>query len=51
MAYGDTFSESLGNKLPLLDEVGIDMTAIGRNFCFPQCGVVDRGGGGGGRGG
>lgn len=30
------------NKVSLLDEVGVGMTDIGRNFWVPQCCVVDR---------
>lgn len=32
IVYAGTFSESLVNKVSLLDEVGIGMTDIGRNF-------------------
>lgn len=46
--YAVIFSESLVNKVSLLDEVGIGMTNIGRNFWFPQPWMVDWGGGEGG---
>lgn len=39
--YANIFSESLVNKLSLLDEVGIDTADIGRNCWSPQGWVVD----------